>query len=93
MLPELTSSNDIKMKQNDCWRKLVQGWGKLKFDAGFNEEQNSGSLGMFLRVNKGRVILSSREMFLIAKLLRLMNLLLVYVLYKASFQIWSSSSC
>ncbi|KAM0872242.1 hypothetical protein ACQ4PT_038844 [Festuca glaucescens] len=59
MLVQLNVNSEKQSKAQNHWTKPPEGWAKLNFDAGFNEQSNSGSWGAVLRNNKGDVIFSA----------------------------------
>ncbi|KAK1645863.1 hypothetical protein QYE76_063668 [Lolium multiflorum] len=59
MLVQLNANSEKQSKAQNQWTKPPEGWAKLNFDAGFNEQSNSGSWGAVLRNNKGGIILSA----------------------------------
>jgi ribonuclease HI len=59
MLVQLNANSEKQSKAQNQWTKPPEGWAKLNFDAGFNEQSNSGSWGAVLRNNNGGIILSA----------------------------------
>jgi ribonuclease HI len=52
-------SSGKKNQVMEVWKKAMQGWAKLNFDAGFLVKDKKGSWGAILRDGDGKVIMSA----------------------------------